>query len=43
MSEEEFKIFLRAKAKEISNTTADEVFRELADKVMEEKDEDQQG
>jgi hypothetical protein len=43
MSEEEFEIFLRAKAKEISNMAADEVFRELADKVMEEKDEDQQG
>jgi hypothetical protein len=43
MSEEEFEAFLRAKAKEISNMAADEVIRELAEKVMEEKDEDQQG
>jgi hypothetical protein len=43
MSKEEFETFLRAKAREISNMAANEVIGELADKVMEEKDEDQQG
>jgi hypothetical protein len=43
MSKEEFEAFLRAKAKEISNMAVDEVIEEVADKVMEEKDEDLQG
>jgi hypothetical protein len=43
MSKEEFETFLRAKAREISNIAADEVIGELADRVVEEKDEDQQG
>jgi hypothetical protein len=43
MSKEEFETFLRAKVKEISNMAVDEVIEEVADKVMEEKDEDQQG
>jgi hypothetical protein len=43
MSKEKFESSLRAKAREISNMAADEVIGELADKVMEEKDEDQQG
>jgi hypothetical protein len=41
MSKEKFETSLRAKAREISNMAADEVIGELADKVMEEKDEDQ--
>jgi hypothetical protein len=43
MSKEEFETFLRVKAKEISNMAVDEVIGEVADKVMEEKDEDLQG
>jgi hypothetical protein len=43
MSKVEFEAFLRAKAGEILNMAADEVIGEVADKVMEEKDEDQQG
>jgi hypothetical protein len=43
MSKEEFETFLRAKAREISSMVADEVIGKLADRVMEEKDEDQQG
>jgi hypothetical protein len=43
MSKEEFETFLRAKAKEISNMAVDEVIEEVADKIMEEKDEDLQG
>jgi hypothetical protein len=43
MSKGEFEAFLRANAGEILNMAVDEVIRELADKVLEEKDEDQQG
>jgi hypothetical protein len=43
MSNEEFETFLRVKAKEISNMVVDEVIGEVADKVMEEKEEDLQG
>jgi hypothetical protein len=43
MSKEDFETFLRDKAREISNMAVDEVIGELADRVMEEKDEDQQG
>jgi hypothetical protein len=42
MSKEEFEAFLRAKAKEISGMAVEEVIGEVADKVMEEKDEDLQ-
>jgi hypothetical protein len=42
MSKEEFEAFLRAKAKEISSMAVEEVICEVADKVMEEKDEDLQ-
>jgi hypothetical protein len=38
MSEEEFEAFLRAKADEITNKVADGVIEELADKVGEEDD-----
>jgi hypothetical protein len=43
MSEEEFEVFLRKKVEEIVNKAADNLFDEIVDEVMGEKEEGQQG